>query len=174
MPTAENVRFWSRIGVFGDVLTLGLYEYRTVVAMKSNSNWDAYDDKILKYTSKDLKDIDMSDWLVKKTVDLRPLAIKWFDAIKACGPDVQPIFHDGYPIGCVEHSPFAYVNVFTSHMNLGFFYGVDLIDQLGMLKGSGKRMRHIKIRADADLDEKEIRMLIQASYEDIKNRLRLH
>ena len=130
-------------------------------------------DKILKYTGKDLQDMDMSDWLEKKPEDLRPLAIKWFDAIKKCGPDVQPIFHDGYPIGCVDHAPFAYVNVFTSHMNLGFFYGVDLIDRLGMLEGSGKRMRHIKIKRDTDLDEREIQALIQASYEDIKNRLRI-
>lgn len=126
---------------------------------------------LLRYTGKDLQDLTMEQWLTDKAAELRPIAIEWFDEIKRCGTDVQDIFHDGYPMGCVESAPFAYVNVFTSHVNVGFFYGVDLPDKHQLLEGNGKRMRHIKLKPGMPIPSSEIRNLIHASYHDIKKRL---
>ncbi|MBV6645545.1 MAG: hypothetical protein KI790_08860 [Cyclobacteriaceae bacterium] len=128
-------------------------------------------DKLLLYTGKDLQDLTMDVWLQNKAQVLRPLAIKWFDQIKSCGHDVQDIFHDGYPIGCVDHAPFAYVNVFSAHVNVGFFYGADLADENGILEGNGKRMRHVKLKPGSEPEDHHISSLIEASYLDIKKRL---
>lgn len=128
-------------------------------------------EKLLLYTGKDLQDLTMDVWLKDKAPALQRLAIKWFNEIKNCGDDVQDIFHDGYPIACVNNAPFAYVNIFTSHANVGFFYGADLKDKKGILEGIGKRMRHIKIKPGLAQDEKEILDLIKGSYMDIKRRL---
>lgn len=130
-------------------------------------------EKLLRYTGKDIQNIQFDSWLELKPTELHPLAIKWFAVIKNCGDDVQPIFHDGYPMGCVDHAPFAYVNVFTSHVNLGFFYGVELPDRVGLLEGLGKRMRHIKLLPDQEYDAKEIEALVYAAYADIKQRLKI-
>lgn len=129
-------------------------------------------EKLLLYTSKDLQDLTMEEWLKTKAPALQPIAKKWFAEIKNCGEDVEAIFHDGYPIGCVNQAPFAYVNAFTAHVNVGFFYGADLQNQSGMLEGSGKRMRHIKIKPDIVYDEREIVCLMRTAYIDIKRRLR--
>ncbi len=129
--------------------------------------------KLLQYTGKDIQAIDFDPWLEQKPETLRPIATKWFNAIKNCGLDVEDIFHDGYPIGCVEEAPFAYVNVFTSHVNVGFFYGAELPDDSGLLEGTGKRMRHIKLRPDSELSDEDISQLIKLAYEDIKRRLLL-
>ncbi len=126
---------------------------------------------LLKFIGKDIQEIDFEPWLEGKPDRLKPIATKWFAAIKKCGLDVQDIFHDGCPVGCVDNAPFAYVNVFKSHVNLGFFYGVDLPDKMKMLEGTGKRMRHIKLRPDVEYDDKEILSLIHASYLDIKDKL---
>ncbi len=128
-------------------------------------------EKLLLYTGKDIQDLTMNSWLRGKAPELRPIATKWFDEIKNCGNDVQDIFHDGYPIGCVNNAPFAYVNAFSAHVNVGFFYGVDLFDKDGMLEGNGKRMRHIKIKPELKYDDAEIIGLIEAAYIDIKKRL---
>ncbi|GHN01638.1 hypothetical protein WSM22_31270 [Cytophagales bacterium WSM2-2] len=128
-------------------------------------------EKLLLYTGKDIQNLTMDEWLNSKATELRPIAVKWFDAIKNCGGDVVDIFHDGYPIGCVDQAPFAYVNAFSSHVNVGFFYGADLYDKNGLLEGSGKRMRHIKIRPGVAYDEKEVLNFIKAAYVDIKKRL---
>jgi len=129
-------------------------------------------EKLLRYSGKDLQDLTMDAWLKDKTPALRSIATRWFDVIKNCGDDVQGIFHDGYPIACVENAPFAYVNAFSAHVNVGFFYGADLYDKSGILEGTGKRMRHIKIKPGLILDEREIKILIKTSYADIKRRLR--
>lgn len=128
-------------------------------------------EKLLLYTGKDIQDLTMDTWLKSKSQELRPLAVKWFNEIKHCGNDVQDIFHDGYPIGCVNNAPFAYVNAFSYHVNVGFFYGVDLIDKNGILEGNGRRMRHVKIKPGQGYDEAEITNLIKAAYIDIKKRL---
>lgn len=39
-----------------------------------------------------------------------------------------------------------YVAPQNGYVNLGFFFGAGVTDPLGLLEGSGKRMRHIKIR----------------------------
>lgn len=128
-------------------------------------------EKLLQYTNKDFQDITMDEWLIKKDAALQPLVAKWFDEIKSCGADVEEIFHDNCPMGCVQHTPFAYVNAFTSHINLGFFYGAFLIDKNRLLEGEGKRMRHVKIKPGFACNETGIKSLIREAYSDIKKRL---
>lgn len=48
-----------------------------------------------------------------------------------------------------EH--FCYVAPQKAHVNVGFFYGVDLPDPKGLLEGTGKRLRHVKLRTAADV-----------------------
>ncbi len=127
--------------------------------------------KLLRYYGNDLEDIDFDPWLEEKPEVLHPIIVKWFSLVKNCGPDVQDIFHDGYPIVCVDDAPFAYVNAFTAHVNLGFFYGAELPDPMNLMEGTGKRMRHIKLRPGAQNDEEAIRLLIELAYADIKERL---
>jgi hypothetical protein len=43
-------------------------------------------------------------------------------------------------------APFGYVNVFASHVNVGFFCGASLPDSARLLQGTGKFMRHVKLR----------------------------
>ncbi len=75
------------------------------------------------------------------------------------------------PVACVEDAPFGYVNTFKSHVNIGFFNGAILKDPAAMLQGSGKRMRHVKLRPNELVNSKSLCDLIGAAYEDVKNRL---
>lgn len=79
--------------------------------------------------------------------------------------------HDGCPVACVEDAPFGYVNVFKSHVNVGFFYGAVLKDPAGLLEGSGKRMRHVKLKPDSPLSTAALGELIDIAYADIRVRL---
>jgi hypothetical protein len=62
-------------------------------------------------------------------------------------------------------------NAFKSHVNVGFFYGATLDDRAGLLEGSGKRMRQVKLHAGRELSAAALRDLIDAAYLDIKDRL---
>jgi hypothetical protein len=91
--------------------------------------------------------------------------------MRRCGDDVRELMHDGCPVACVEDAPFGYVNAFRSHVNVGFFYGAMLDDPADLLAGSGKRMRHVKVQLDSDIDTAALGNLIDAAYADIKVRL---
>jgi len=110
-------------------------------------------------------------WLNNDPVELRSIAQKWFERMRKCGDDVQELMHDGCPVACVEDAPFGYVNSFKSHVNVGFFYGAMLKDPAGLLEGSGKRMRHVKLKPDRKLNTVALNELIDAAYVDIKARL---
>jgi hypothetical protein len=111
-------------------------------------------------------------WLTDGPVELRSVAHKWFVQIRQCGDDVQELMHDGCPVACVEDAPFGYVNSFTNHINVGFFYGAMLRDPAGLLVGGGKRMRHVKLSPGSKLNTPALSDLIAAAYVDIKLRLR--
>lgn len=113
----------------------------------------------------------VESWLHDEPVDLRSIAKEWFILMRRCGADVRELMHDGCPVACVEDAPFGYVNTFKSHVNVGFFYGALLEDPAGLLEGSGKRMRHVKLKPGADFDSQNLRKLIDAAYADIKMRL---
>ena len=61
------------------------------------------------------------------------------------------------PTACVEDAVFAYVNAFTAHAAIGFFHGSALPDPARLLEGTGKRMRHVKLRLSRLVDDSAIR-----------------
>lgn len=126
---------------------------------------------ILRFNGAEKRDPVIDEWLTR-TDALTGIARTWFKEMRACGEDVRELMHDGCPTVCVDDAPFAYVNVFKSHTNVGFFYGAHLDDPAAMLEGSGRNMRHVKLRPGGEVDAAALRDLIQAAYLDVKLRLR--
>jgi len=110
-------------------------------------------------------------WMNAHRGDLGAIAHQWFEVMRKCGDEVRELLHDGCPTACLGDVPFGYVNVFTSHVNVGFFQGAGLPDPARLLQGTGKRMRHVKLRSGTAIDAESIRMLIEAAYSDIKARV---
>lgn len=110
-------------------------------------------------------------WLKSQAPELGAMAVRWFDRMRECGDDVRELMHDGCPVACVSDAPFGYVNVFRDHVNVGFFYGAELNDPAALLEGTGKRMRHVKLRPGAAVDAAALHALIDAAYGDIRSRL---
>jgi len=103
--------------------------------------------------------------------DLGAIAERWFEVIRECGDDVRELLHDGHPTGCVDGAGFAYVNAFTAHVNVGFFRGAEIADPTGLLEGTGRFMRHVKLRPGQEVDGRALQSLIHVAYADIKQRL---
>ena len=57
----------------------------------------------------------------------------------------------------------VYVMPLRDRVNLGFYHGVALPDPAGLLEGTGKRLRHVKVRSVADARRPEIAALIAAA-----------
>jgi len=110
-------------------------------------------------------------WLNAHAGELGAMARAWFEVMRGCGDEVRELVHDGCPVACLGDVPFGYVNVFTAHVNVGFFHGAALKDPAGLLLGTGKRMRHVKLRPGTPTNAAALRDLIEAAYRDIKGRV---
>jgi hypothetical protein len=117
------------------------------------------------------RDPAVAVWMADDPIELRSIARSWFVQMRQCGDDVRELMHDGCPVACVEDAPFAYVNSFKSHVNVGFFYGALLEDAAGLLERSGKRMRHVKLNPGRELNAAALSALIDTAYLDIRARL---
>src|SRR5438128_5956096 len=103
--------------------------------------------------------------------ELGAIAQQWFEAMRKCGDEVRELIHDGCPVACLGDVPFGYVNVFTSHVNVGFFQGASLPDPGALLQGSGKYMRHVKLKPGTAVNDAALSRLIERAYSDIKRRV---
>jgi hypothetical protein len=130
-------------------------------------------DAILRLSGAVERDPAIEVWLNSPPDDLRSIARKWFTHMRERGDDVRELMHDGCPVACVCDAPFGYVNTFRSHVNVGFFNGAALRDPAGLLEGTGKRMRHVKLKPGFDIDSSSLTALIHAAYQDMKVHLEL-
>ena len=127
--------------------------------------------ELLRFDGAVERDPAIDAWLDDHAGELGDLAREWFDAMRLCGDEVRELMHDGCPVACMGDVPFGYVNVFTSHVNVGFFQGAALPDPARLLRGEGKRMRHVKLRPGTAIDSAALSRLIKTAYSDIKSRV---
>lgn len=111
-------------------------------------------------------------WFAQRPAPLGSIAHTWFTAIRACGEDVRELLHDQQPTACVGDAAFAYVNTVTNHVNVGFFVGPELPDPAGLLDGTGRFMRHVKLRPGHTVDSASLAALITAAYRCVRDAVR--
>jgi uncharacterized protein YbjT (DUF2867 family) len=75
--------------------------------------------------------------------------------------DPQPGFPEARTIGKALRSALEaarparvnYANAFKAHVDVGFFRGAELADPDGLLEGTGKFMRHVKLRPGQPVED---------------------
>lgn len=70
------------------------------------------------------------------------------------------------PKKMTEH--YAYIAVLGSHVNLGFYHGAALTDPSGLLEGTGKNLRHVKLHDVASAKSPAITALLREAIADRK------
>lgn len=96
---------------------------------------------LLRFSGVVERDPAIDAWMKEHTDRLGAVAHRWFEVMRKCGDEVRELVHDGCPVACLGDAPFGYVDVFSSHVNVGFFHGASLPDPAGLLQGTGKFMR---------------------------------
>ena len=128
-------------------------------------------DDILRFPTAVKHDAAIDAWLGAQRADLRPLVETWFARMRRCGADVRELMHDGCPTACVGDAAFGYVNAYTDHVNVGFFFGALLNDPARLLEGTGKRGRHVKLWPNREVDAAALDRLVDTAYADIRARV---
>ena len=124
--------------------------------------------RILRFPGSVEREPAIEVWMHEHSGELGGIAQRWFEVMRACGDDVRELLHDGHPTACVGDAAFGYVNAFRDHVNAGFFRGADLADPNGLLEGTGKFMRHVKLWAGQKADDAALTRLIHEAYADMK------
>lgn len=127
--------------------------------------------ELLRFDGAVQRDPAIDAWMKGRSGGLGTIAQQWFAVMRKCGDEVRELLHDGCPVACLGDAPFGYVNVFASHVNVGFFHGVGLPDPARLLEGAGKNMRHVKLTPGIATNAAALRGLIEAAYLDIKSRV---
>ena len=128
--------------------------------------------QVLRFPTSVERDSAIDVWMHEHSDALGTIARRWFEVMRRCGADVRELLHDGHPTACVGDAAFAYVNVFKAHVNVGFFRGTEIADPKGLLEGTGKFMRHVKLGPEREVDVAALTKLIEIAYTDMKGRLR--
>ena len=127
--------------------------------------------ELLRFDGAVERDPAIDAWMRRHAGELGALAQHWFAVMRECGDEVRELLHDGCPVACLGDAPFGYVNVYTSHASVGFFQGGALADPARLLEGSGKFVRHVKLRPARAANAEALRKLIDAAYLDMKSRV---
>jgi len=107
--------------------------------------------ELLRFNGAVARDPAIDAWMKQHAGELGAIAQQWF--------------------AVMGDRPFGYVNVFTSHVNVGFFHGAALQDPARLLLGAGKFMRHVKLRPGTAANAAALRGLIETAYSDMKARV---
>jgi hypothetical protein len=126
---------------------------------------------LLRFNGARERDPAIDAWMQEHAGELGAIAQHWFELMRKCGDEVRELVHDGCPVACLGDAPFGYVNVFTSHVNVGFYHGAALPDPARLLQGNGRFMRHVKLRPGSATNAAALGSLIDAAYLDIKARV---
>src|SRR5499427_30755 len=126
--------------------------------------------QLMRFPSSVEREPSIEGWMREHTGELGVIARRWFEVMRACGDDIRELLHDGHPTACVGDAAFGYVNAFKDHVNVGFFRGAEIADPEHLLEGTGKFMRHVKLRPELDVNAVALRKLIETAYIDMKTR----
>ncbi len=85
-------------------------------------------------------------------------------------PGHDEVVVHGAPQFCIGGMPFCYVLAYSKHVNLGFCDGAALSDPAGLLEGTGKTMRHVKVRPDGAVPPASLSQLIASAARRVREK----
>jgi hypothetical protein len=101
---------------------------------------------------------------------IRELALATRAFVLTEAPDSTELIYDAYNALATGYSftgrpsdAFIHIAVYAHWVNLGFNRGSELDDPRGMLQGSGRWIRHIRIADPGDLDQPTVRAFVKAA-----------
>lgn len=114
------------------------------------------------------------DILAPAPPNLRPICRALRAVITRCAGDPVEVVWPRQQIASFGIGPkkmsqhYSYIGVQSSYVNLGFYHGSSLSDPAGLLEGTGKQLRHVKIHNVREARSPAIAILIRGAISDRK------
>ena len=108
------------------------------------------------------KSDEVEAYIAKAKTPFKEIMIQLRNLIAKTAPEAIENFKWGQPVYSTEKD-FCYLKLNKQHVNIGFFNFEKLDDPENLLEGSGKMMRHIKIRKLSDIQAEVLSQMIAQS-----------
>lgn len=103
--------------------------------------------------------------LERHTPAVRKIAMKLRDLVRKAAPKAEERVHIGWHnVAWYVNGMFCYVQPQREWVNIGWPRGTELDDADGLLEGSGKGMRHVKVRPEERLPAASLTRMVKAAY----------
>lgn len=107
----------------------------------------------------------IDDWLADVPDGEHDLASATVDFVRETLEEAEEAVKWNQPCFVVAGSNCLYVSAQSGYVNLGFYEGATLADPADLLEGTGKAMRHVKIRTVEALEDLDLAELVRAAAE---------
>jgi hypothetical protein len=119
--------------------------------------------------------IPVSEHLKKIPPAVRPIVLAARRTVKAAAPTADEISYQSQPPRssnymwkivryAVDGANVVGIGTFPGHSTLFFYRGRELDDGSGLLEGSGKDSRFVRLRAPADAERPAVKRLVQKAF----------
>jgi hypothetical protein len=108
---------------------------------------------------------------------LKPVVLRLKEIILEVDPNTVEVVRLGDKAATYGVGPkkmidgYAYILPHKNWVNLGFYQGAALRDATGILEGTGKKLRHIKMRSLEDTNRPEVKVLVELALEERRRAL---
>jgi len=104
---------------------------------------------------------DASEYLKSVAEGVRPVAVALRRLVLKAAPILTETMRYGMPQYVRDKHTVIYIRPAADHVNVGFYDGVDLKDPSRLLEGTGKRLRHVKVRTKQEAGSLALRRLVE-------------
>jgi hypothetical protein len=106
---------------------------------------------------------DHDEFLREKNLGLQEVATRLRGLVKKSVPKVKEGVNPWHIPIFESNGPICYYMAGKNHITLGFIRGTSLPDPEGLLEGTGKNLRHVKIKSVDDLNRKGLSELLKSA-----------
>jgi len=143
--------YWEKLNTISDAMKRETQVKRWPKAKKEQLAYRFFD-----------RELKVQKYIEKQKSPLKEICLKLREIILKTFPDAKEEMKWGLPTFSAGK---FYVAAMKNQVNLGFSIKGLTDKQIALFEGSGKTMRHIKIRTLSDIDEKKISKLLKISEE---------
>ncbi|WP_404451003.1 DUF1801 domain-containing protein [Virgibacillus necropolis] len=110
------------------------------------------------------KNKEVDSFIENLSSPIKEIATRLREIVFEASPDIQEEIKWGKP-SYIENGMVCYIQTAQKHVNFGFYFGATLADKDALLEGTGKKMRHIRVKIIDDIQHDKYIALIQEAIE---------
>ena len=104
----------------------------------------------------------VESYIASQPQPMRPILRAARELVREAAPDAVETLKWGFPTWVGKGNVVA-VMAFSDHVNLQFYLGTSLSDPARRLEGTGKDLRHVKLRHSKDVKDPAVKALVRAA-----------